>query len=357
MAALIDFSTLTLNTEEARSLAECIQEQLYAKPELARVHEVMTGVEADKFIPILGKYGLVGKAAPGSCANNDITAQIPTSQKQWAPKLISGKLAHCQEDLPNLLKFWKKSRIAANTWEEVDNEMMAFINDRVSDVVLESIFRHTEFGDTAADVVANGGHLKAGTDKTYFNVINGMFKQIFTDQALGANAKSYYYTIQENAYATKGEQLNLASDRALQIFRSLYNNADSRLFEGNAPVFQVTKSIFDNWQDYMEDKSAVFQLDRLEKGSTTWAYRGIPIVVRSDWDRTIRAYFDEGTTYYLPHRAILTDIANIPIGTSDSESLSELRSWYSQDDEKHYIKFAYKIDQKNLQEELMAVAI
>ena len=357
MAALIDFSTLTLNTEEARSLAECIQEQVYSKPELARVHEVMTGVEADKFIPILGKYGLVGKAAPGSCANNDITAQIPTSQKQWAPKLISGKLAHCQEDLPNLLKFWKKSRIAAKTWEEVDNEMMAFISDRTADVVYESILRHAEFGDIAADVVANGGHLTAGTDKTFFNVINGMWKQIVTDQALGAAAKSFYYTIAENAKATKAEQLDLVKDTALNVFRNLYNKVDSRLFEGNTPVFQVTKSLFDNWQDFMEDKSAVFMLDRIENGSTKWAYRGIPIVVRADWDRTIRAYYDDGTAYYLPHRAILTDIANIPIGTSDTESLTTLDSWYSKDDEKHYIKFAYKIDQKNLQEELMAVAI
>jgi len=324
MAALIDFSSLTLNTEEARSLAECIQEQLYSKPELARVHDVMTGVEQDKFIPILGKYGMVGKAAPGACGNNDITAQIPTSQKQWAPKLISGKLVHCQEDLPNLLKFWKKARIAAKTWEEVDNEMMAFINDRVSDAILESIFRHAEFGDTAAEVIANGGTLKAGTDKAFFNVINGMWKQIFVDGA-GA-AKAYRYTIAENSGADKAAQLALASDRALKVFRSLYNNADSRVFEGNAPVFQVTKSIFDNWQDFMEDKSAVFQLDRLEKGSNTWSYRGIPIEIRSDWDRTIRAHYDSGVAYDLPHRALLTDIANIPIGTSDTVSLESRNS-------------------------------
>ncbi len=356
MAALIDFSALTLNAEEARSASECIQEQVYAKPQLTAVHEVMTGVEMDRYIPILGKYGIVGKADPGSCGNNDITTQIPVAQKKWEPKLISGKLAHCQADLPDLLKFWKKSRKANGYTEEVENEMMAFITERVMDAVLESIFRHAEFGDKAADVVAEGGQLTAGTVKTFFNVIDGMWKQIFTDNALGAAAKSVYYTITENALDSTAKQLELASDRALLMFRYLYSHADSRIFEGNNPVFQVTKSLFDNWQDMLEDKSLIFSLDRTEKGSNKWSYRGIPIVVRNDWDRTIKAYHNLGATLFLPHRAILTDIANIPIGTSDSESMSEFKSWYSMDDEKHYIKFAYKIDQKNLQEELIAAA-
>jgi hypothetical protein len=354
MASIIDFSTLTLNIEEARSLSEVIQEQLYAKPELNATHEIMTGVEMSKYIPILGKYGLVGKVNPGSCGVNAEAGQIPVSQKLWAPKLISGRLAHCQDNLPDLLKFWKKSRIAAGTWEDVDNEMMAFISDRVSDAVLESQFRIAEFGDIAADVVANGGYLTAGTTKTYFNILDGMWKQIFTDQA-GA-AISYRYTINENAGGDKPTQLALATDAALNIFRALYENVDSRAFEGNAPTFQVTKSILDNWKTYLEDTAKNFSLDRMEKGTSLYAYRGITIVERKDWDRTIRAYHDLGATYYLPHRAILTDIANIPIGTSDTESLSELRSWYEMKDKTHYIDFAYKLDQKNLQEELLAVA-
>jgi len=356
MASTIDFSTLTLNSDEARSLAESIQEQVYSKPELTRVHMVQTGVEMDKYIPIFGKYTMVGKVDPGSCGVNAETGTIPTSEKQWTPKLISGRLAHCQADIDKLLKFWKMSRIAAKTWEEVDNEMMAFINDRVTDVVLESIFRIAEFGDTAAEVIASGGHLTAGTTKTYFNMLNGMWKQIFTDQALGASAKSHYYTITENTGATYADQLALGTDTALKVFRDLYENSDNRIFDGNAPVFQVTKSLFDNWQTYLEDKSLVFTLDRTEKGATMWQYRGVPIVVRPDWDRMIRSYFDDGSAYYLPHRAILTDINNIPVGTSDTESLAALDSFYDKTLKTHYIDFAYKIDQKNLMEEVLSAA-
>jgi len=354
MASTIDFSSLTLNTEEARDVSEVVFEQTYARPEIRDAHAIQTGVEMDKYIPILGQYGLVGQVDPGSCGNNAETAQVPTSQKQWAPKLISFRMTHCQTDVPTLLKFWKKSRIAANTWEEVDNEMMAFITDRVGDAVTQSILRIADFGDTAAEVVGSGGNLTAGTDKTYFNMLNGMWQQVETDQA--GSALIHRYTISENGEASKAAQLALATGRALAMFRDMYNEIDPRAFEGSNLVFQVTRSLFNNWQDFMEDKSQVFQLDRTEAGTTKWAYRGIPIVVRFDWDRFIKAYFDKSTTYYLPHRAILADLNNIPIGTSDEESLTNLESFYWLKDKKHYIDVAYKLDQKILQEYPVAVA-
>jgi hypothetical protein len=354
MASTIDFSTLTLNNEEARSLSECIQEQVYSKPELSRVHNVQTGVEMDKHIPILGKYTMVGKLDPGSCSVNAEAGTIPTSEKTWTPKLISGRIGHCQADIDSLLKFWKKSRIAAKTWEDVDNEMMAFINDRVGDVILESILRITEFGDTAAEVIASGGHLTAGTTKTYFNMLDGMWKQIFTDQA--GSALSYRYEITENSEATYAAQLALAADKALLVFRNLYEKCDSRILESNTPVFQVTRTLVNNLQSYLEDKSLGFTLEVLEGGKQQFRYRGIPIIPRYDWDRMIQTYHADGTAYYLPHRAILTDINNIPVGTSDAESLTSLDSFYDKTLKTWYIDFAYKIDQKNLQEALLAVA-
>ena len=353
MAAIPDFDSLTLNNEEARETSELIFEQLYSRPELTEVHSIMTGVTMDKYIPILGQLGLVGKVDPGSCTNNDETDQIPTSEKTWTPKLISFKLAHCQDDIPDKIKFWRKSRVAANTWEEVDNEMLAYINDIVLDATIQSQLRIADFGDTEAEVVGSGGYLTAGTTKTYFNMLDGTWKQVFTDQA--GDAEIYRVEISENSEATKAAQLELGASTALDTMRKMYNNIDPRAFDGNL-VFQITRTLFNNWQDFLEDKSLGFMLSQAEQGSSQWTYRGIPIIVRKDWDRIITTYHNLGDTYYLPHRAILTDINNIPIGTSDEESLTNLKSWYSQDDEKHYIKVAYKMDVKILQEYAMAVA-
>lgn len=357
MSANIDFSSLTLNTEEARDTSDLVFEQLWVKPELEQAHAIKTGVEMDKYIPILGQYGLFGKNDPGSCSVNDETGTIPTSQKTWTPKLISFRLTHCQDDVPDLLKFWKKSRIAANTWEDVDNEMLAFITDRALDATLESILRIADLADTDASPVGDGAGdetLTAGTTKTYFNMLNGMWKQIFTDQA--GSALSYRYTITENAAASKAAQLALGDTVALTALRNMYNNIDARAFDGQNLVIQMTRSLWNNWNDFLEDKSLVFMLDRTEDGSTKMSYRGIPIVVRSDWDRMIRTYYDNGATYYLPHRMVMTDLNNIPIGTSDTESMKELRSFYHEKDKKWYMDVAYKIDQKNLLEYNLACA-
>ncbi len=356
MASKIDWSTLTLNEQEAQSASEMIFEQTYARPEIADTHGIQTDVEMDKRIPIVGQFGLVGKVDPGTCGVNTNTGQIPTSQKTWTPKLISDRLIHCESNLPALLKVWKRNRIALNSWEGIDNEAKAFIEDRTKEAMTQAILRLADFGDTAAAHVGDGGYLTEGTDITYFTPFSGLWKQIFTDQALGTPLISARYTINENAGGDKATQLALAADRALAIFRYLYDNIDPRAFNGQTLAFQVTRSLFNNWQAYMEDKSLVFQLDRTEQGSTKFSYRGIPIVVRHDWERFIRTYHDLSTTYYIPHRAILGDINNFPIGTSDSESLTSLDSFYDKVTKSHYIDLAFKLDCKILQEELMAVA-
>ena len=357
MASVIDFSSLTLNPDEARETRQLVFDAVYKRPEITEVHEVMTGVEMNRYIPILGQFGLVGKVDPGSCGVNTESTQIDVSEKLWTPKLVSFRLPHCQDDIPTLLKVWKKSRIASKTWEEVDNELMAFITDRTIDASVQSILRIADFADTDASPVGGGtGNelLTAGTDKTYFNMLDGLWKQIFTDQAL-PTPLTYRWEITENSGVNKSAQLALADDAALNAFRAMYNNIDARAFDGNL-VFLVTRSLYNNWCDFLETKSLVFQLQRAEEGATKFTYRGIPIIVRNDWERLIRTYHDLGATYYLPHRAILTDIRNIPIGTSDSESFTTLDSFYDKVTKKWYLDVAYKLDCKLLIEHNLACA-
>lgn len=354
MASLIDLSGLTLNEEEVRAASEAIFEKVFVKPELTSVHSIRTGIRMKTQIPFYGKFGLVGKADPGSCAVNDETQTISTSQKYWDPALISYRLTHCQDNISELYKMWEKAlKTNPDEWEQIDNGMVAFLEDRTVDASQEAILRLTSFGDTAADNVSGGGLITNGVDKTYFTPMDGLWKQIYTGVAATTILR---YEITENSAASYAAQDSLASDRALKTFRYLYNNADARMMaEGNI-VFEVTRSIFNNWHDYLEDKSLVFTLDRAESGSNISQYRGIPIIVRHDWDRNIRAYQDNGTTYNDPHRVILTDLNNIPVGTPETDSFSKLDMWYERKDKKHYIDAAFRLDVKVLEEYMIAVA-
>lgn len=354
MASQINFAGLTLNSDEARDASQVIFETFYTRPELTRIHAIQTGVLMNRYIPILGQLGLVGKVDPGGCSTNAVSVTT-ASNKQWTPVLVSGRISHCQADVPDLLKFWSKDMTAKDVWANVDQAMWNYITGYMSEAVLNSVIRLAEFGDTAAEVIGSGGTLTAGTDKTYFNSLNGVWKQFFTDQA--GSALTYRYTIAENSGATYALQSALADDRAYQVMKDLYDNCDSRMFaDGRMPVFQITRSLWNNWVAYVENKSGAYRPELLQDGTTKETFRGVPIVVRHDWDRIIKAYYDNGTTLYLPHRAILTDLNNIPIGTSDEESMSSFDSIYDPVTKKHYMDFAYRLDCKILEEYAFAGA-
>jgi len=355
MTSLIDLSSLTLNAQEALLTSEAVFEKLYAKPALQDSHIVATGIQMQTQIPFYGQFGILGKKSLGSCNVNAETVASTGTQKYWTPALIDFRLTHCQEDINQLFKMWRRAESALQTWEEMENEQVAFLADLTVDATLEAILRITSFGDTGALNVSGGGNITNGTSVLYFSMIDGLWNQIYTGVAAGTLPR---YTIAENAGASYAAQDNLAADRALKAMRDLYNNIDTRARTGAGLVFQMTDSLFKNWISYLEDKSLAFTLQRTEegKGTTQWSYRGIPIIVRFDWDRNIRAYLDTGTVWYLPHRMWLTTLNNVPIGTSDESNLSDFDMFYDKTDKKHYTDVAFYIDAKFLENYMGAVA-
>lgn len=349
-----DFSNLTLNNEEARAENELIKVNPYLTPEVQQVHAVQTGVIMDKYIPILGQIEDIGAVDPGSCGVNAYTTAIPVSQKTWTPKLISARLAICADDLPAKIKFWMEKNIASKRWEDISDPAKQFVLDRAQEALTRAIIRVADFGDTAAEVVGSGGYLTAGTTKSLFTMLDGMWKQIFTDGAL-PSPLIYRYTIPENTLETKSEQMALASDAAYLAMKALDENLPAEAEAGNN-VYQITKSLWDNWVTYIENKSGAYRPELLQDGMTKETFRGRQIIVRKDWDRLIKKYHNLGDSYFLPHRAILTDLAIIPVGTSDTESFSSIDAFYDKTDKKHYIDVAWREDMKILLEDSIAVA-
>ena len=352
MASVIDYSGLTLNEQEAVEVSQAVFEGVYVKGELDRFHAIQTGVKMKTQIPFFGLLPMLGKVSSG-CTPNAATG-LSLSEKYWEPTLIDFRLTHCQADVNQLYKMWERATKALDIWENMDSAQMNFIVSRAVDAHKEAIMRITAFGDTAAEVVGSGGYLTAGVDKTYFNMLSGLWKQIFT--AVSATTV-HRYTIDENAQASKAAQLALADTRAHDVMKDLYEQIDPRAFEAGTLKYQLTRSLVNNWWALLEDKSlANAVMNRVEDKPTPLSYRGIPIEVRYDWDRNILANHDLSTTYYLPHRAILTPIENIPIGTSDEESMSDCDSFYDKKDKSWYYDGASMFDVKLLEEHNIAVA-
>ena len=353
MASLIDYSDLTLNEQEALVVSQAVFEDVYVKGPLANFHYIQTGVKMKTQIPFFGLLPMLGKVSSGCTPN--AASGLDLTEKFWDPELIDFRLTHCQGDVLQLYKMWERAAKALDTWEQMDNGQMHFIIDRAKDAHLEAIFRITSFGDEAAALISGGGNLTtAGGDITFWNMLDGLWDQIYTGVAATTVNRT---TITENGLATYALQSALGDTVALDVFRGMYEGIDSRAFTSGTLKIQCTRSLLNNWWALLEDKSLANSIrGEIEKGAAPLFYRGIPIEVREDWDRTIATYFDTTAATFLPHRAILTPIENIPIGTSDEESMDSIESFYDKKDKSWYYDGASYLDCKLLEEHKIAVA-
>lgn len=347
--AAFDLTGLTINDDEARDLQKAVFEATITGGKLAEFHEIETGIEHKTQIAFVGNLELVGKKQT-TCDRTENGSSIPLTEKFWDPVIIGDRLKHCASDINTLLKLFKKAKnINPDFYDRIGGEEFGVIIAKLEQAITRMHNRLVWFGDTAADTVANSGVITNGTDVGFFTPFDGLFKQIFTDVPTSA---SNYVAIAENATASKALQTTLAADRALTVFRAMYNAMDARFHEavenGAQPQFLVTRQLAQNWEDFLEDKSFVFMLNRAEQGSDRLSYRGIPIKIRHDWDSVIRTYQDNGTTFNLPHRAVLTVKENIPVGTLDTASLNKIESWYEKKDKANYIDFDMSLDAKHL---------
>jgi hypothetical protein len=355
MADMFDgISGLTLNIEEATQDSDLIKVNPYLNPEIASVHGVQTGIQQDKYIPILGQLEDIGLVDPGTCGVNTYTGNFPVSEKQWSPKTISQRIPLCADEIPAKLKFWRDQQKVIGRWENINDPLKQYVLDLTGLAVSRAIIRIAEFGDTAGAHVADGGYLTEGTTIGLFTMLSGMWKQIFVDGAL-VTPLIPRYTIAENAKGTKAEQLDLASDTAYKTFSYLVENLAPEALNGTN-IIQCTQTLWNNWAAYIESKSGAFMPELLTDGMSKTTFRGYQIKVRPDWDRLIKKYHDMTATYYLPHRALITDINNIPIGTRDTESFTALDAFYDKVTKKIYVDVAWNEDMKVLQEVNMAVA-
>jgi len=349
--ALINADALTLNPREAETVSEVIFERVFNDSDLAEYHEVETGIDVKTQIAFAERLGLLGKKSEG-CTPNE-AGGFTLTQKYWTPVLEDFRLKHCQNDMPALLKLFRKSqRINPDFFDAVGTQEFGVIISAVESSLIENIHRKVWFNDTAAATIANSGVFTNGTDLEYFNSFDGLFKQIFTE--VPANAANRV-AITANAGTTYTGQI-LAEDAALAIFEKMVVAADERLVSADDAFILTTRSMADNYRATLRNKNLGSGfLEVVEEGRPKLYFDGIEVKVRYDWDRYIKQYQNNGTKHHLPHRAVLTTKSNIPVGTLSEEDLTKLDVFYDKTLKTNIMDAAYTLDAKHL-EAYMTVA-
>jgi len=194
-------------------------------------------------------------------------------------------------------------------------------------------------------VVNNGGKYSNGIDVDYFNLINGLFKQCRAAVASDANQG---YTIAANNESTKAAQMAAMTESvAYGIVSGMYYKAPMKLREDKARLrIMVTQTIADKYEQYLQGKGNVVTYDNLVNGVKTLAFNGVPVIPMPIWDEQIQSYQDLGTTFYKPHRALLTVKEVLAVGFASEDAFDEVSVFYDKKSRLNCIGASDKIDAK-----------
>tara|TARA_R110000803_G_scaffold52326_1_gene107695 strand:- start:2117 stop:3334 length:1218 start_codon:yes stop_codon:yes gene_type:complete len=328
--------------DHVTEFGEIIFEKAYSNPELDALHKIETGIKAKKQIGISGRMGLIGKAKAG-CAFTADNQVITFTPKYWDPKPVDAPFSQCIDDL--LPSFWAWG---LKNGKDRDNltgtDFEVWFSDLYAEASLAAALRiawmgatdHANYSDSPPGFVSNG------TSTDYYTILDGLFYQIFDICATDVDRR---YTIAENANSTYALQ-TLAADKGQTILKNLREGSDDRLRDDEDGVILVTRSIMDNYAETLRSKAVPESFGRIEGGYRTASYDGVPVIEVPIWDRLIKNDFNNGTKYWLPHRAVYTNLENLAIGLEESDSYTGFNAWHNPDEGEWRARGQFTIDSK-----------
>ena len=351
MAAVIDLAKFAFTKEELTSVKDLVYEGILQSPELALFCTIHEGIKFNKDVGFVGPGGLVGKAGQG-CNPTAQSWNIVTRKITWAPADWEVFLKHCYKDLETTIGIYSL-KTGIQRADFTSSDYMAIIVDFLIEGIKDMMLRLAFFGDTAADVIANGGKLTAGTDKDFFTLIDGFFKQITV--AYTANAKQRV-TISENAGANYAAQA-LVEANVQGYLKSLTAKASPLLKQMDGNIIICTQSFYEAYKGSLQGTSIESMYVNLVTGVKTLSYDGKPLIPVPEFDALIEAYYDNGTKLDNPHRAIYTNPGVLAVGVDEMGNFAEVDVWYDKTDRNVYSLSTGKIDAKLADPKLVQIAI
>lgn len=358
--AIFDPTDLTWNGEEVKTLGETIIEKVFEKPALSSIHTLKTGIKAKTQIAFLSQLGLVGKKQGSSCAPTASTSTVDATEKFWEPEYIEDRWVECWKDLQESFFIWGL-KDGLSKADLTNTDFIRFLSEVVGDAMAEAVLRLAWFGDKDAANYDDSpaGVIKNGVDLDFFNPIDGFWKQLFE---IGADTPARLTTTlaSRNGQASYSAQAFTAQDTTDKIatttLEQMKYSADFRLRGQAGLVFYCTQSFMDQYAKELRSQNLDTSFARIEAGYNSLQFEGIPVVGLDFLDRNIRSYQDNGTKYYRPHRVVLTTREELQIATENESNFSEIDAFYDKKEKQQYVDFAFNIDAKVIEDEMVQVA-
>jgi hypothetical protein len=362
MAISIDLTGITSNPVEVAEIKDFIIERVFERVSFESIHGPWeTEIKMQKQIQFVSQFGKTGVKSDTTCDRKTSSPVATATQKYWNPSGIEDTLINCAAELDKLWKmYFSKIKAYRENYdiEGTDLEMLFIV--LLEDSMVATIWRTAWFSDlnVAAAAAGTAGLVDGVNDVKFYDYIDGLWAQIF-DGVAALNITRV--TITENTVITsKDNQLALAAGAAKAYFRAVKNASDSRLRSDPNAQMLVSRELFDNYKEGLEDAGTPFDVTLTTDGLQQIKIDGYTIVnMETIWNLSSREDFVNNTTdnvYDLPHRIVFTIPTNIPLGTLSEGDFDELEIFWDKVTRKNYMAYGFSMDAKLLEEYMITVA-
>lgn len=327
----IDFSKFTVDNGAIRDLNELLFTSIFNDPDLERTCTPVTEISNGQKFGLLDSMGDVGTPG-GKCDPTYSKISITGVEKTWDLGRWNIPKSVCYEYLTNTL-----AKYGMHPGTEAGDITDTPYFDKVLEPLLkkaitEMFWRLTWFGDKEAKNVSSsgvdttgGGHITDAIDPELLKPTDGFWKRL---QAIIATNSSQQTSIAANSAESKElQKKNIRqSGVAIGIIDDMLTEADSRIFDKPDHAIMMTNSLFKALRNDVVDKygKTTMPFEFVSSGVGLSEYDGHQIIVLDIWDRLIRKFEDNGTTFNCPHRAVFCSPGNLFVGTSDKDRMASL---------------------------------
>jgi hypothetical protein len=351
MAAVLDFTRFSFTAEQVRDVNELIFEEFLKAPEINTLCTLYPNIVFDKQIGFVGEGGLVGVAGQG-CNPTPQAFSIGTRAVTWQPKSWEILVNQCWTDLEGTAATYALKN-GADRADFSDSDYYAIVVSVLSESVRKFVFRFCWFNDLSAESVTDGGIITDGVELKYFNIADGLWKQLMTQ--ITANP-SQRVTVTENAGASYAAQ-ELSPDNAAKYLQKLKYKAPVTLRSRENAFVALTQSFYDAWEMYLQGKNLESTYVNLTDGRKVLKAYGMTLVPVPLWDEMIGRYENTGAKLNNPHRALYVQKETLAVGVDGEDSFEKMNIWYNRDSREVKTELMGKADAKLLNPAQFQLAI
>jgi hypothetical protein len=350
MTTAIDFSKFTFTAEQVRAINELTYDAVISAPEISLIHTIYPNIVTEKFVGFLSEGGLVGLASTG-CTPSAQSFQIGSRTIKWSPVEWEVFISQCWKDLRSTMATYSLNT-GVNAKDFTSTDYMNVVVDQLTMALKKFLIRFAWFNDTDADNVTGGGVITDGLDLDYFNLVDGLFKQI--DTQVTANP-AQLVAITENAGVSYVAQ-KITPANVIGYLQKLVFGAPNKL-KGLAGNFILcTQSFYDGYIMALQSDKIQATYTNLVDGMQTVTFNGIPLIALPIWDEMIAEFEDTGAKYHAPNRAVYTNKSVLGLGLDDVNQFETVDAWHSKDKRTVNMEAGGQADVKLMNPDLFMIA-